>query len=232
MKVRVKNIRGQVVDTVDVRDDVFGVPMNPELVHQVMVGQLANARQGTARTKTRSQVSGGGVKPRPQKGTGRARQGTIRAPHMRGGGVVFGPVPRSYRHRTPKRMKRQALLAMLSDKLKDGQLTVLDQLALEQHKTKEMVKVLSSLGVGPTVLLVPDGADAEVQRCTRNIPRVKMLSAALLNTLDLLNHRSLVMTLGAVRNAESMWGGPMVRRNRPGALAVGYDVNGGAAEEG
>jgi ribosomal protein L4 len=141
-------------------------------------------------------------------------------------------------------MKRQALLAMLSDKLKDGQLTVLDQLALEQHKTKEMVKVLSSLGVGPTVLLVPDGADAEVQRCTRNIPRVKMLSAALLNTLDLLNHRSLLMTLDllnhrsllmtldAVRIAESMWGGPMVRRNRPGALAVDDDVNGGAAEEG
>ena len=222
MRIQVKNTRGEVVGAVDARDDVFDVPMNPELVHQVMVGQLANARQGTAHTKNRSAVSGGGAKPRPQKGTGRARQGTIRAPHMRGGGVVFGPTPRSYRHRTPKRMKRQALLAMLSDKARDGQLTVLDELSLERPKTREMVDVLSALGVGPTVLLVTDGADSDVQRCGRNIPRVKILASPLLNTLDLLNHRSLVMTLEALRNAESTWGGRMVRRR------LG-DANGGEA---
>ena len=226
MKIQVRNTRGEIVDTVDARDDVFGVPMNPELVHQVMVGQLANARQGTAHTKNRSAVSGGGAKPRPQKGTGRARQGTIRAPHMRGGGVVFGPTPRSYRHRTPKRMKRQALLAMLSDKARDGQLKVLDELTLEQAKTREVVNVLSALDVGPTVLLVPDGADPAVRRCTRNIPRVKVLASPLLNTLDLLNHRSLVMTLEALRNAESTWGGRMVRRR------ISTGDNGGPDPEG
>ena len=212
MKVQMKNVQGQVVDTVDVRDDVFGVPMNPALVHQVMVGQLANARQGTARTKTRANVSGGGAKPRPQKGTGRARQGSIRAPNMRGGGTVFGPTPRSYRHRTPKRVRRQSLVAMLSDKLRDDQLVVLDKLLLDAPKTKEVVKLLAALGVGPSVLLVPDGSDTSVLRCARNIPRLKMISASLLNTLDLLNHRTIVMTLDAVRKAESLWGGPLVRR--------------------
>lgn len=212
MKVQMKNIQGEVVDTVDVRDDVFDARMNPALVHQVMVGQLANARQGTARTKTRSDVSGGGVKPRPQKGGGRARQGTIRAPHMRGGGVVFGPTPRSYRHRTTKRVKRQSLLAMLSDKLRADQLVVLDKLLLDQPKTKEVVKVLEALGAGPSVLLVPDGSDASVLRCASNIPRLKTIPASLLNTLDLLNHRTIIMTLDAVRKAESLWGGPLVRR--------------------
>ena len=210
-----KNVQGQVVDTVDVRDDVFGAPMNPALVHQVMVGQLANARQGTASTKTRGKVSGGGAKPRPQKGTGRARQGTIRAPNMRGGGVVFGPTPRSYRHYTTKRARRQSLVAMLSDKLRADQLVVIDKLLLDQPKTKEVVKVLAALGVGPSVLLVPDGSDPSVLRCARNIPRLNMIPASLLNTLDLLNHRSIVMTLDAVRKAESLWGGPLVRRGRP-----------------
>ena len=225
MKIQVKNNQGQVVDNVDVRDDVFGAPMNPALVHQVMVGQLANARQGTARTKNRSRVSGGGAKPIPQKGTGRARQGTSRAPHMRGGGTVFGPTPRSYRHRTPKRVKRQSLVAMLSDKLRAEQLVVVDKLVTDEPKTKEVVKVLSTLGVGPSVLLVPDGSDASVLRCARNIPRLKMLPAPLLNTLDLLNHHSVVMTLEAVRKAESLWGGPMVRRNGAAALSGGDGPN-------
>ena len=121
VEVKVRNVQGQVVDSIEVRDDVFGVAMNQALVHQVMVGQLANARQGTASTKTRAHVSGGGAKPRPQKGTGRARQGSIRSPQFRGGGVVFGPHPRSYRHRTPKRMRRMSLVAVLSDKVREDQ---------------------------------------------------------------------------------------------------------------
>ena len=222
MKVQLKNVQGQVVDTVDVRDDVFDVRMNPALVHQVMVGQLANARQGTARTKTRSDVSGGGVKPSPQKGGGRARQGTIRAPQMRGGGVVFGPAPRSYRRRTTKRVRRQSLVAMLSDKLRSGQLVVLDKMLVDQPKTKEVVKVLEALGAGSSVLLVPDGSDTAVLRCANNIPRLKTISASLLNTLDLLNHRTVIMTLDAVRKAESLWGGPLVRRRGLAVAGNGF----------
>ena len=197
---------------VDVRDDVFGVAMNRALVHQVMVGQLANARQGTSSVKTRAQVSGGGAKPRMQKYTGRARQGTIRAPHWRGGGVVFGPSPGRVRHRTPKRMKRLSLVTMLSDKVREDQLVVVDNLELEQPKTKEMVKVLRTLQADSAVLMVADGVDSSVLRCARNIPRLKMLPAALLNTVDLLNHRKIVITLEGVRNAEALWGGPFVRR--------------------
>ena len=220
MRLKLRDVQGKVVGDVEVRDDVFGVPMNPALVHQVMVGQLANARQGTASTKTRGRVSGGGAKPRPQKGTGRARQGTIRAPQFKGGGVVFGPAPRSYRHSTPKRMRRLSLLAMLSDKAREEHLLILDSLTLGQPKTKEMVRVLDALESGPSVLLVADGADQSVLRCARNIPRVKMLPAALLNTLDLLNHRKVVMTLDAVRKTEEVWGGPFIRRKQQAAAAA------------
>ena len=146
MELRLSNTRGERARRVSVRDDVFGVPMNRPLVHQVVVGQLANARQGTASVKTRAQVSGGGRKPRPQKGTGSARAGSIRAPNWRGGGVVFGPSPRSYRHRTPKKMRRLALTATLSEKVRSKELVVLDELALDRPKTREMVRVLDAPG--------------------------------------------------------------------------------------
>ena len=212
MRLKLRNIRGEVVGNVDVRDDIFGVPMNRPLVHQVMVGQLANARQGTSSTKTRSQVSGGGAKPRPQKYTGRARQGTIRAPQWKGGGTVFGPSPRSYRQRTPKRMKRQSLVTVLSDKVREHQLVVVDSLAIDEPKTKEIVKLLRALNASPSVLLVADGADELTLRCARNVPRLDMSPASLLNTVDLLKHQKVVMTLEAVRKAEEIWGGPFVRR--------------------
>ena len=212
MRLELKNVRGEVVGNVDVRDDVFDVPMNQALVHQVVVGQLANARQGTASTKTRAQVSGGGAKPWRQKGTGRARIGSIRSPHWRGGGVVFGPSPRSYRHRTPKRMKRLSLIMALSDKARSGQLVVLEDLALDQPKTRSMVEVLNALDATPPVLMVADGADGIVLRCARNVPRLKMLPAALLNTVDLIHHRRVIITLEAVRKAEELWGGPFVRQ--------------------
>ena len=211
MDLNVRDIQGKVIGTIEVRDDVFGLPMNTAPVHQVMVGQLANARQGTASTKTRARVSGGGAKPRPQKHTGRARQGTIRAPQWRGGGVVFGPGPRSYRHHTPRRMRRLALLTMLSDKVRSEELVVLEKLELDQPKTSALLKVLNDVASRWPVLLVADGSDPLVLRCGRNIPRLKMLPASLLNTLDLLNHRRVVMTVAAVRKAEELWGGPFVR---------------------
>ena len=221
MKLTLHNLRGRAIRQVDVRDDVFGVPMNSALVHQTAVSQQSNARQGTAATKTRSQVSGGGAKPRPQKHTGRARQGSIRAPHWKGGGVVFGPTGRSYRRRTPKRMRRQSLVAMLSDKVRGSQLLLVEDLELEERKTKELLSVLNSLGSDSSVLLVADGADEAVLRCARNIPKLKMLPAALLNPVDLLNHKSVVMTLAAVRRAEELWGGPFVRRGSSAGMAAG-----------
>lgn len=205
MDIEVHNIKGEPIDEVEIRDDVFGVPMNMVLVHQVVVGQLANARQGTSQTKTRSNVSGGGRKPRPQKHTGQARQGSIRSPLWRGGGVAFGPSPRSYRQRTPKKMRRAAIRMVLSDKAREGNLIVLQDLVLESPKTKEFVAMIRALAGKRSVLLVGDGAEPEMLRAGRNVPEVDMLPADLLNTVDVLNHRTLIMTLDAVRKAESLW---------------------------
>jgi large subunit ribosomal protein L4 len=212
LKLPLSNAKGEAAGDIEVRDDVFGRPMSEAVVHQVMVGQLANRRQGTAKTKTRAQVSGGGAKPRPQKSTGRARQGSIRSPQWKGGGVVFGPIPRSYRHRTTKRMRRLSLVTTLSDAAREGRLLVLDEIALEKPKTSAMVQVLRALNAGPSVLLCADGAPAEVIRCARNIPRVRMMPSKSLNTLDLLTYRTIVMTVDAVRNAEALWGGRLVRK--------------------
>lgn len=212
MKLALHNTKGIIIGSVDVRDDVFDVPMNAPLVHQVMVGQLANRRQGTAKTKTRAEVAGGGAKPRPQKSTGRARQGSIRSPQWRGGGIVFGPIPRSYRQRTTKRMKRQSLKAILSDKVRENQLVVVENLELENAKTKDMAQFLQALDVNSSVLLVGDGAGPEILRAANNLPKVRITPSALLNTLSILNARKVVMTLDAVRNTEVNWGGPFVRR--------------------
>ena len=214
MKLDVRNMSGAVVDSVEVLDDVFDAPMNSALVHQVMVGQLANKRQGTAKVKTRSEVAGGGAKPRPQKYTGRARQGSIRSPQWRGGGVVFGPTPRSYRQRTPKRMKRQAIKIVLSDKARGQQLIVLDSLEIAEAKTKRMAQVLSALEVNSSVLLVGETITDDVVRAVRNIPRVRTLPVSLLNAVDLLNANKVVMTVDAVRKAEEIWGGEYVRIKR------------------
>ena len=212
MKLPLSNTKGDAVGNIEVRDDVFGRPMREAVIHQVMVGQLANRRQGTAKTKTRAQVSGGGAKPRPQKSTGRARQGSIRSPQWKGGGIAFGPMPRSYRHRTTRRMRRLSLVTTLSGAVREGRLLVLDEIALDRPRTSEMVQVLKALNAGPSVLLVADGVAPEVLRCARNIPRVRMLPSKSLNTLDLLSYRTIVMTVDAVRNAEALWGGRFVRK--------------------
>ena len=221
MKLDIKNVLGKVVGKIDVSDEVFSVPINEALIHQVMVGQLANARQGTASTKTRSNVSGGGAKPRPQKGTGRAHAGTIRAPQRRGGGVVFGPTPRSYKHNTPKRMKRLSLVCMLSDKAREGHIVILDKLVLANSKTKDMAEVLNALKVSRSALLIADGVDHQVLRCARNIPKVKTLPSYLLNTLDLLNHRTLIMTVDSVRNAEKVLTDKYVKSSEKTSSGIG-----------
>lgn len=197
---------------IEVRDDVFGRRQNDAVVHQVMVGQLANKRQGTAKVKTRSEVSGGGAKPRPQKHTGRARAGTIRAPQWKGGGTVFGPTPRSYRQRTPKRMKRLALLTTLSSKYREGRITVLENLNLPGGKTGEITELLRGLGVEHSILLIADGTDSKVLRASKNVPGLKTIPSESLNTLDLLKHQSIIMTENAVRKAESIWGGEFNRK--------------------
>ena len=214
MELTLRNRQGDRVGRVEVRGDVFGAPENRALVHQVVVGQLANKRVGTVATKNRAAVSGGGRKPRPQKGMGAARQGSIRSPHYKGGGVVFGPTPRSYRQRTPRRMRRQAIVASLSDKVRNDELIVIDEISVDPPKTSLMAAMLDALDAGPNAILVADGADDGVLKSARNIPGLRTLPASLLNALDLVSHRKVVMTLEAVRKAEALWSGAAKESSR------------------
>ena len=207
MKLQIKNIQGENTGDMAGRDDVFGVPVKSALVHQVMVGQLANKRQGTAKTKTRSEVSGGGAKPRPQKHTGSSRQGTIRSPVWVGGGRAFGPSPRSYRKRTPKKMRRLALLSVLSDKARHSDLLLLDSLELKEGKTKEIVSILSALNISNSALIVTDGPNKKLVQSAGNVGGVRTLPVQVLNTLDLLNKKQLIITVDAVKRIEELWGG-------------------------
>ena len=202
MKLEIKNTQGENAGDLDVREDVFNVPIKPALVHQVMVGQLANKRQGTAKTKTRSEVSGGGAKPRPQKHTGSSRQGSTRSPIWVGGGRAFGPTPRSYRKRTPKKMRRLALLSVLSDKARQSNVLLLDSLELKEGKTKEIVSILSALNVSGSALIVTDGTNKKLVQSAGNVGGVRTLPVQVLNTLDLLNRKQLIITVDAVKRIE------------------------------
>lgn len=203
MEVSVRNLAGDVVGTIDVLDSVFGVPVNPPLIYQAAVRYEANQRQGTRDTKTRGEVVGGGAKPYRQKGTGRARQGSIRAPHYRKGGVVFGPHPRDFSQRMPLKMRRAALRSALSGKLADNELLVVDSLTLPEPKTRLMVEALHRLGIDRTAVLVTGALDPLVIRSARNIPGVDITYASVLNIGDVLKHRYLVMTVEAVRQVEA-----------------------------
>ena len=207
MKLEIKNTQGENAGDLDVREDVFNVPIKPALVNQVMVGQLANKRQGTAKTKTRSEVSGGGAKPRPQKHTGSSRQGSTRSPIWVGGGRAFGPTPRSYRKRTPKKMRRLALLSVLSDKARQSNVLLLDSLELKEGKTKEIVSILSALNVSGSALIVTDGTNKKLVQSAGNVGGVRTLPVQVLNTLDLLNRKQLIITVDAVKRIEEIWGG-------------------------
>ena len=216
MELPVKNLQGDVVGAVEVSDAVFNVPFREALVHQVMVGHLANRRVGTQSAKTRAQVRGGGRKPWRQKGTGRARIGSIRAPHWRGGGVVFAPKPRDYHHHTPRKMRQSAIRCLLSRKLQDGQITVVEELELSNPKTRETVLLLAVLGIQSKCLMVSGEPAPTLGRACRNLSRVKSLPAYTLNTLDLLDYDHLLLSLGAVRKIEELWAEtrPHPRRRR------------------
>jgi len=185
---------GEQIDTIDLNERIFGAPMKEAAVHQAAVRQLANLRQGTASTKTRANVSGGGSKPWRQKGTGRARQGSTRAPQWRHGGIVFGPHPRDYSQDMPRKARRAAVRSLLTTKVNDNQLRVLDQLTLEEGKTKRVVALLKALNIEGKALLSMGTSDVNTVRAARNIPTVKALPAANLNALDLLRYDTLILT--------------------------------------
>jgi len=218
VQVPVHNLAGEVIKHIEISDQVFAVPFNQAVVHQALVRQQANARQGTAATKTRSEVSGSGRKLFRQKGTGLARAGNRKSPLRRGGGVAFGPHPRDYRQAMPKKMRQLALRCVLSAKVGDGELLVLEQLKLEEPKTKEMVKILTTLGVEPPALIVTERAETSVVKSARNLPRVRTLPANLLNVVDLLSHKRLLMTEAAVRKAEELWGKSLSRKGENASL--------------
>jgi len=206
VKVPVYNLSGETVKEIEISDRIFGVPFNEALVHQAMVRQLANARQGTASTKTRGEVAGSSRKLFRQKHTGMARAGSRKSPLRRGGGVTFGPKPRSYRQDMPKKMRQLALKCVLSVKAGEAELKVIEQLDFAEPRTKEMAGILNTLGVNTSALIVTGGADTNVIKSARNIPGIKTLPASLLNVVDLLSYRLLLMTEAAVRKAEELWG--------------------------
>jgi large subunit ribosomal protein L4 len=206
MRVSVRNMEGQVVGALTLSEEVFGMQPHEAAMHQAVVRQLANARLGTAASKTRGEVAGGGAKPYRQKGTGRARQGTTRAPQFRGGGVVFGPHPRSYAQDIPRKMRRLALRSALSTKAAEENLIVIDRLEFATPSTKAMIGVLKSLGVERSALVVLPETNDTVYRSARNIPRVKTLPVENLNIVDLLNHTTLLLPVAAVRRIEGHFG--------------------------
>ena len=225
MEISVRDQQGEAVETVDVEDAVFSVPMNHTLVHQALVIYQGNKRQGTHDTKTRAQVSGGGRKPWIQKHTGRARQGSIRAPHWRHGGVAFGPHPRSYRRALPKRMRRMALKCVLSDKVRQDRLVCLDSTSSVDGKTKSMVGLLSNLSIDGSVLVVTNGQNEGVVRAAHNLKKVRTLPVNLLNAQELLDRETIVMTLDAVRWAEdALRSEPHGRRGRKANQRTGSDA--------
>ena len=206
MQAPVYNLAGEVVTNIEISDRVFGVPFNESLVHQSVLRQQANARQGNASTKTRGNVSGSTKKLYAQKGTGSARAGSIKSPLRRGGGIVFGPHPRDYHQAMPKNMRRLALRCVLSAKLEDGELKILESLKLDEIKTKKMAAILDAMKVDTTTLVVTSAADVNLVKSARNLPGIKTLPANLLNVVDIISHRTLLMEVDAVRKAEQLWG--------------------------
>jgi large subunit ribosomal protein L4 len=222
MQVTIKDLKGADAGTLELNDAVFAQPMNRALVYQALVRQRANARQGTSDTKTRKEVSGSDKKLWAQKHTGRARMGDKRSPIWRHGGIVFGPHPRGYEQDLPKKMRRQAIRCMLSDKQRGGDLIVLKDMDLAGGKTKEMAEVLKGLDTGGSTLLVTAAADPKVVKAAHNIDGVWTLPASQLNVGDLAKYQRLVMTVDAVKAAEALWAqdGPRKRAGKTGEVAA------------
>ena len=202
--VKVYNMSGAEVGTLNLNDEIFGIDVNEHAMHLAVVQYLANQRQGTQSAKTRAEVSGGGRKPWRQKGTGRARQGSIRSPQWTGGGVVFAPKPRDYSFKLNKKLKRVALKSALTTKAVENKIIVVDELTLETVKTKEMAKVLTNLNAGQA-LIVMDGSNKNVMLSARNIPEVKTAAVNTINVYDLLKYNTLVMTKEAVAKIEEVY---------------------------
>ncbi|NLO39090.1 MAG: 50S ribosomal protein L4 [Ruminiclostridium sp.] len=204
-KVDVYNMKGEVVGQIDLSDDIFGVKVNEVAMHSAVVNQLANKRQGTQSTKNVREVRGGGKKPWRQKGTGRARQGSIRNVQWKGGGVAFAPKPRSYSYTIPKKLKRVALKSALSSKVLENNIIVLDDLALADIKTKEFVKVLNNLKVDSSVLVVLPAVDEKVVKSARNVPEVKTAWVNTINTYDILKYQKFIITKDAIARVEEVY---------------------------
>ena len=203
--VAIYNMEGKEVGTMELNDAVFGVEINEHLVHLAAVGQLANKRQGTQKAKTRSEVSGGGRKPWRQKGTGRARQGSTRSPQWIGGGVVFAPKPRDYSYSVNKKVRRLALKSVLTTKVNEGNLIVLDALEMNAPKTKDFIAMLSAVNAGKKALVVTAENSPNVVKSGRNIPGVDITFVNTLNVYDIMRHDSLIITKEAVRKTEEVY---------------------------
>jgi large subunit ribosomal protein L4 len=204
-KVAVFNITGAQVGEIELSETIFGITPNQHVLHDAVTMQLASLRRGTHDVKNRSEVRGGGRKPWRQKGTGRARQGSIRSPQWVGGGTVFGPTPRSYAYKLPKKVRRLALKSALSSKVNANEIIVLDALAIDAPKTKDVVKLLNNLKLEKKALIVSADQDLNLALSARNIPGVKVVDATGINVLDLLHHDALVITKDAVAKVEEVF---------------------------
>lgn len=205
MLVPLLNQAGEEISQIELRDDIFGIEPNKAVMHQALVRQLANARLGTHDTKTRGEVSGGGRKPWRQKGTGRARQGSIRAPHWKGGGVVFGPHPRSYRQKMPKQMRRLALKSALAAKAQENQIRVVDEIRLAAAHTREIKRILTNLKCESSAVILLSEANEMISRAVRNLQGVMTLRTNYLNLRDLLGHEYLILSRDALRAIENFF---------------------------
>jgi large subunit ribosomal protein L4 len=204
-KVDLYNMSGEVVGDIELKEDIFGLKPNKQVMHIAVVNQLANKRQGTQSTKTKSEVRGGGIKPWRQKGTGRARHGSIRSAQWIKGGIVLGPKPRSFKYTIPKKVKRLALKSALSSKVSENEILVLDNLSLENIKTKQIVNLLSNLKVDESALIVISGKDENVERSARNIPGVKTALVNTINVFDILKYNKFIITKDAVSKVEEVY---------------------------
>ena len=203
-KVSVYNMEGKEVDSIELDDAIFNVEVNEHLVHMAVLNQLANNRQGTQKAKTRSEVRGGGRKPWRQKGTGHARQGSIRAPQWTGGGVVFAPVPRDYSMKMNKKEKRAALKSALTSRVLENKIVVVDELKMDEIKTKKFAKVMSNLKLDKALVVLADN-DKNVVASAKNIPSVKTASTDTINVYDILKYNTLVLTKDAVKNIQEVY---------------------------
>ena len=204
-KIEVLNVQGKKVKDLDLDDKVFAIKPNTNVIHETVVNYLANQRQGTQSTKTRSEVSGGGRKPWRQKGTGRARQGSIRAPQWIKGGIALGPKPRTYSYKINKKERDLAVRSVLSSKVSEKEMTVLDKLELKEIKTAEVAKILGTLKLEGKTLVVIESSDKNVQRSARNIEGVKALTVDTLNVYDLVKYTNLLITEDAVKKLEEVY---------------------------